>query len=312
VANARINRRSSRTTDATDLDDLIVEPVKERLDLVLRGRLPALITGPAGAGRRAAARWLHKRRFRHGNFSITHAGSVETEERLAALKKSGGQAYAADSFLAISGIENLSTDRQWALLDIITGERSQQPTIVTISDVPADRLVTEAGLLPELAYALQVMPITLPPLKARSGELGKISRAILANAPSLRDAPKAQLTDAACARIAKLDLPGNLPQLRALLLRSALLATDPKSIDADDIEAALALAPPGTPSSDHSDIWQAVAPRFANGTLTLDQLNTTLMHQAMAQTDQNVAAAARLLGLTRPQLAYRLAQSDGA
>lgn len=312
VANARINRRPGKGTDAPDLDDMIIAPVRERLDLVLQGRVPALITGPAGAGRRAAARWLHKSRYRHGNFTITHAGSPEVGERLAALRKSGGQPYASDAFLAISGIENLSTDRQWALLDLITGQGGQQPMIVAISDMAADRLVAEAGLLPELAYALQVMPITLPPLKDRSADLGPLSRAILASAPSLRDAPKAQLTDAACARIERLDLPGNLPQLRGLLQRAALLATDPKRIDATDIEAALALDPPRSEPSNQSDIWDAVAPGFENGSLTLDSLNATLMQKAMAQSDNNVAAAARLLGLTRPQLAYRLAQSERA
>ncbi len=310
VANARINPR--RGADVIDLDDLIVGPVRQRLDLVLQGRVPALITGPAGAGRRAAARWLHKRRFRHGTFSITHAGSSDAGERLAALRKGGGQPYASDAFLAISGIENLSTDRQWALLDLITGASGQQPTIVAISDLDPNQLVTGAGLLPELAYALQVMPVTLPPLKARSADLSLLSRAILASTPALRDAPRPQLTDGACDRIARLDLPGNLPQLRSLLQRAVLLAEDPKCIDAQDIDAALALDPPRSAASTQSDIWDTLLPGFENGSLTLDSLNATLMQKAMAQSENNVAAAARLLGLTRPQLAYRLGQSRPA
>ncbi|WP_292068545.1 XylR N-terminal domain-containing protein [Marivita sp. XM-24bin2] len=310
AANARINRRPGRVADVTDLDDLIIDPIRQQLDLVLQGRVPALITGPAGAGRRAAARWLHKRRFRQGNFSIVHARSAEAGERLAALRKGSGQPYASDAFLAISGIENLSTDRQWALLDLITGERGQHPMIVAISDMAPDLLVAEAGLLPELAYALQVMPISLPPLKVRNADLERLSRAILANAPALRDAPKPQLTDTACDRIAQLELPGNLPQLRALLQRATLLATDPKRIDAQDIDAALALEPPRPAPSTHLDIWDAVLPGFEDGSLTLDSLNAALMQKAMAQTENNVAAAARLLGLTRPQLAYRLGQSE--
>jgi transcriptional regulator with GAF, ATPase, and Fis domain len=43
--------------------------------------------------------------------------------------------------------------------------------------------------------------------------------------------------------------------------------------------------------------------------LTLDDLNAALMQSALTHTENNVAAAARLLGLTRPQLAYRMSQS---
>ena len=60
-------------------------------------------------------------------------------------------------------------------------------------------------------------------LKVRNADLERLSRAILANAPALRDAPKPQLTDTACDRIAQLELPGNLPQLRALLQRATRL-----------------------------------------------------------------------------------------
>lgn len=87
------------------------------------------------------------------------------------------------------------------------------------------------------------------------------------------------MTDAACDRIARLDLPGNLPHLRGLLQRAALLAADPKRIDAADIDAALALDPPRSAPSQHSDIWDALAPGFENGSLTLDGLNATLMQR---------------------------------
>ncbi|MCY1269778.1 Bacterial regulatory protein, Fis family [compost metagenome] len=40
--------------------------------------------------------------------------------------------------------------------------------------------------------------------------------------------------------------------------------------------------------------------------LSLDEIEETLMRKAMQQASQNVSGAARLLGLTRPALAYRL------
>ena len=44
--------------------------------------------------------------------------------------------------------------------------------------------------------------------------------------------------------------------------------------------------------------------------ISLDEVEETLMKQAMEQAGQNVSKAARILGLTRPALAYRLKKSD--
>jgi predicted hydrocarbon binding protein len=311
-ASARGGMRRGDRPDADTFDNLVIEPVRERLELVLRSGVPALITGPAGAGRRAAARWLHRQRFRRGEFSISHAHSAELGERLGTLRQTSGQGHSSDFYVAISAIEHLPTDRQWALLDLITRESGQPPLIIALSDMTAGELASDGRLLPELAYALNVLPITLPALKDRASDLPRISAALMNGAPSLRDAPRARLTDAACDRIERLDLPGNLPQLRALLQRASLLANDPKAIDAADIEGALAIDAPAPMTAGWSDLWATLEPGFRAGTLTLDVLNATLMRDALRAADNNVAAAARLLGLTRAQLAYRLGQIDAA
>ena len=43
-----------------------------------------------------------------------------------------------------------------------------------------------------------------------------------------------------------------------------------------------------------------------NSGISLEEVEETLMRQAMEQANQNVSGAARILGLTRPALAYRL------
>lgn len=304
----RTGTRPDGRMDAAALDEMVIEPVRERLELVLRSGVPALIGGPAGAGRRAAARWLHRRRFRRGAFSIAHARSDDLGARLKALREAGAQGQSADAYLAISDIEALPTDRQWSLLDLITRERGHVPLVIALSDMPPARLVRDSRLLPELAHALNVFPITLPALKDRSGDLPGLAAALLASAPGLRDTARARLTDAANARLTLLDLPGNLPQLRAVLQRAVLLARDPRTVDLPDIEAAIAEDTARDPDEGPGDLWSVLAPEFAEGRLTLDTLNAAVMQAALTASGQNVAAAARMLGLTRAQLAYRLRQ----
>lgn len=309
-AAARIGARPGQRIDATALDDLVVAPVRERLELVVRSGVPALITGPAGAGRRAAARWLHRQRFRRGDFSIIHAQSPDLGDRLSALRQVSGLGHSSDAYVAISSIELLPTDRQWALLDLITRERGQPPLIIAISDRPHADLLGDTRLLPELLHALNVMPVGLPALADRRADLPRLSEALLAGAPALRDAPRARLGDTACDRIAGLDLPGNLPQLRSLLQRAALLARDPKAIEAEDIDASLAIDRPAPARPETGALWSSLAPAFESGALTLDSLNATLMRAALSANAGNVAATARVLGLTRAQLAYRLGQIE--
>ena len=300
--------RPGRSVPAAGLDDVIVEPVRDRLDLVVASGAPALITGPAGSGRRASARWLHAQRFNRGGFAIMHAQSAELGERLNALREIGGQERTTDAFIAVSDVELLSLDRQWAFLDLITRERGRPPLIIAISDLHPKALVSDTRIMPELAHALNVLPVAMPALADRVSDLPRLAAALLQGAPSLRDAAVARLSDAANACVAQLDLPGNLPQLRALLLRASLLAADPKVIDKSDIDAALALDVPVRSEMPGSHPWATFLQAFESGDMTLETLSATLLREALRHTQDNVSAAARLLGLTRAQMAYRLGQ----
>jgi len=51
------------------------------------------------------------------------------------------------------------------------------------------------------------------------------------------------------------------------------------------------------------------ADQILGNSISLDEVEETLMRRAMDQAKQNVSGAARILGLTRPALAYRLKKS---
>jgi DNA-binding protein Fis len=53
------------------------------------------------------------------------------------------------------------------------------------------------------------------------------------------------------------------------------------------------------------------ADQILESAISLDEVEETLMRRAMEQANQNVSRAARILGLTRPALAYRLKKKTG-
>ena len=54
------------------------------------------------------------------------------------------------------------------------------------------------------------------------------------------------------------------------------------------------------------DAGQALCESVFNGVMTLDQVEAMLVETAVNKARGNLSSAARMLGLTRPQLAYRL------
>jgi len=301
--------RALRPTAPEDIDALIVAPVRAWLERIADSGIPALISGPPGSGRRSAARWLHHRRFPEGAFTITHAQSAELGDRLATLRQTTGQGRASGQMLTIAAIETLPPDRQWMLLDLLTLQRGRPPLVAVLSDLTPEALLGQHGFLPELAHALTILPVRMPALAERAADLPRLAERLLAAPPGGPEPTGASLTAEAAERLSRLDLPGNLPQLRTLLLRASLLAAAPGAITGDDLDAAMAIAAPrggGAPDG----LWSMLGPTFAEGTLTFDALTATLMRAALGDADGNVAAAARLLGLTRAQLAYRLKQAS--
>ncbi|HKO14682.1 MAG TPA: sigma-54 dependent transcriptional regulator [Gemmatimonadaceae bacterium] len=85
--------------------------------------------------------------------------------------------------------------------------------------------VTEGRFREDLYYRLSVMPITLPPLRARSREdlLDLIGNLIGELHPNLPDAPQV-LADDALDRMLKYSWPGNIRELRNVLERAMIIA----------------------------------------------------------------------------------------
>jgi DNA-binding NtrC family response regulator len=120
--------------------------------------------------------------------------------------------------------------------------------------------------------------------------------------------PLPQLDERAATRIEKASWHGNLRQMRAVLGAAVAGHAGNGPISAAEIDVPLQLRTAEGHAADETGAalrpW--IDSTLRTGRLSLPELETEAYRAAVAQSSGNLSAAARLLGITRAQLAYRL------
>ncbi len=160
------------------------------------------------------------------------------------------------------------------------------------------RAALEEGTFREdLYYRLNVVPINLPPLRDRKEDIPYlVDHFIERFAPDTGGRVKG-IAPTALDKLRTYHWPGNVRELENIIQRSMVLATD-EVLQPDDIQLDLRRPPAGSVDG----------VGFLPEGMTLDQYEQELIREAMRRTDDNKSQAARLLGLTRNALRYRLTQ----
>jgi DNA-binding NtrC family response regulator len=162
----------------------------------------------------------------------------------------------------------------------------------------------DAGLL----HRLSVATVTMPPLRTRAGDIRPLADLLLARAARRHGVKEPTLSKEASEALSGLELHGNITELNALLT-AALIANEGKpTLGAERLRDS-ALAARSELSPDAEGATQLA--QFSTGALTLEGFNNKLLSEALRQCHGNMSAAARLLGLSRAQLAYRLRKAGG-
>jgi len=165
----------------------------------------------------------------------------------------------------------------------------------------------------DLFYRLNVMPLFLPPLRERIEDIPEIARYLL-NKVGGEQQRKLTLSDMATRRLASYSWPGNVRELENCLERAAVLSEDGQ-IDVDLIQfpsargstaprPAPAMHMPAMPASPATGAGAPPPPM-----VDLDDPNLSERERVIAALEQAgwvQAKAARLLGMTPRQIAYRI------
>ena len=151
----------------------------------------------------------------------------------------------------------------------------------------------------DLYYRLNVLPITLPPLRQRLSDLDAVCEAVLEQIAARTGMPQREVTPEALDVLSAYDWPGNVRELRNVLEQATML-TDNVRLSAADfatILPAVATAPDRPRPGKHP-------PRLAEA---LAEIERATIKSALQATAGKKAPAAKLLGISRAKLYARLA-----
>ncbi|MFT3777328.1 MAG: sigma 54-interacting transcriptional regulator [Ottowia sp.] len=174
----------------------------------------------------------------------------------------------------------------------------------TSRDLPA--LVREGRFREDLYYRLNVLPVRVPPLRERRGDVRALIE-VLGEDMAHRGSPPPELSDGAIALLAAQQWRGNIRELRNVLEQAALRA-DADRLDAGHMEALLRQSglaqvqpalPPEPAPQDAADLLRPLGKQIA-------ELERRAIAAALKATGGNKLAATRLLGISRATLYERL------
>jgi two-component system response regulator AtoC len=146
----------------------------------------------------------------------------------------------------------------------------------------------------DLYYRLRVLPVELPPLRERDGDVPLLVQSYVERYATEFRRPVPEIDPAALEALSRQRWRGNIRELRNVVERAVLLSSGGR-LTADDF---LVLDRPRAKAD-------ATLTLPADG-VRLEDVERSLVEQALARTGGNQSASARLLGISRDQMRYRV------
>lgn len=265
----------------------------------------ALIHGESGSGKEQLARALHaESRRREAPFVAINCAALPDSEQLAEQELFGygredGQqgllAQAQNGTLLLDEVGELSLILQAKLLRFIeSSEKTFNIRFIASSRLNLIDQVKEGLFREDLFYRLNIIPLEIPALRKRSGDVRYLLNRFTDEISQQHGVQAPSFDKAAIKLLEQHSWPGNVRELRNLCERMVILM------------AGSAISPDNLPQEIRSPVQESGAFILPDEGIILDELEQQMIRQALDKTNGNRSRAARLLGLTRDTLLYRL------
>jgi transcriptional regulator with PAS, ATPase and Fis domain len=180
--------------------------------------------------------------------------------------------------------------------------------IIAATHSDLQKMVAEGTFREDLFYRLNVIPVTLPPLRDRREDIPLLVQHFLQKLGAEQDPPRAvTMSQEALRRLMGYSWPGNVRQLENVVERAMAFTQGRAQIDADDLGHEVQALPS---SADGGDTW------FPDEGIDLERyvegVELTLIRRSLERTQGNKVQAARLLNLKRTTLIEKLKRLERA
>jgi two-component system response regulator AtoC len=210
---------------------------------------------------------------------------------------------AEDGTLFLDEIGELPLTLQAKLLNVLerrmvrrvgsTKERPVDARFIAATNRDLQQMVLEGRFRSDLYYRLNVLNIVMPPLRERGDDILVLASHFASQTERRYGLQSRQFSGEAIEVITHYQWPGNVRELKHQISRAVLLSRD-ELISGNDLAIAIE---PGISKINFDS-------HAAN--VTLDVAEKMLIENALSQANNNVSEAARLLGITRMAIRYRM------
>lgn len=317
---ARVGRYVDSRRD-TDAEVIACDPrMREALAMAARvanADVTAMLCGESGTGKEVVARYIHRNSERRtGPFIAINCAAIPENLLEATLfghekgaftgavqMRTGKFEQANGGTLLLDEVTEMDIGLQAKLLRVIQerelervgGTRSITLDVRLIATTNRDLAaeVAAGNFREDLYYRLNVVPIHLPPLRERPGDVAPLARSLLARAARRMARTIPELSESACESLRAHHWPGNVRELDNLLQRALVFSTG-ATVDAADLL--------------FEDTHRPAAPPIDDERTDLRSREQVAILDALRASGGNRQNAASQLGISPRTLRYKLAR----
>lgn len=310
-----------RTTKTSTLPIVVHHSMRKIMDLAKKiapSRSTILIQGESGTGKEVIAQYIHKNSNREtGPFIAVNCAALPEnllESELfghergaftgAVSRKKGKFELANEGSLLLDEISEMAVSIQAKLLRVLqerhidrVGGESVVPVdvrIIATTNRDLEEETKKGNFRLDLFYRLNVLPLTLPPLRKRMDDIIPLANYFLKRHCSLNNLATKKLSPEAEDFLKRKSWPGNVRELENLVERATLLI-ESEVIKFQDLE--LISTPEGQPGSRNIE---------NDRVLPLKEMEKRMIFQALKDHNGNRTHAAKLLGISVRTLRNKL------
>ena len=304
-------------------DSAALHEVLDTIRQVAPSSANVLIEGESGTGKELAAHAIHNLSRRNKTkFVVVHCAALSPQLLESELfghekgaftgaheRRIGRFEQANGGTLFLDEVAEIDPSTQVKLLRVISEERAFERVggnqtlradvrLIAATNKNLEQLVRERKFRDDLFFRLNVVRITMPPLRDRKEDIPILLRGFLRHFCKENNKQLLDLTPDAMDALLTYNWPGNVRELRTAIEHGVVMATGPK-ITLRDLPMAVRQAA-------RAKLPGGVSPTEAFGEKTspldLHETERRLIAQALAATNGNVTAAAKKLGISRRTL----------